>query len=84
MLSNTVKAMDQDSRLLIEELVLPDTGVDFKCSHLDILMMLYHSGMERSESQWRQLIDSVGLEVVKIWSNPATDPSVIETRLKRT
>lgn len=50
-LSNTVKVMDQDSRLLLEEFVLPDTGCDAKTSHLDILMMLYHSGLERTLMQ---------------------------------
>lgn len=82
-LSNTVKAMDKDSKLLLEELVLPDTGVDMKCSHLDILMMLYHSGMERSLSQWRALMDSCGLQIVKVWDRPDTDPSILECKLKK-
>ena len=82
-LSNTVEVMNQDSKVLIEEYVLPDVGVDIKCSSHDILMMLYHSGMERSLSQWSALMDSCGLEIVKVWTRPDTDPSILECRLKQ-
>lgn len=82
-LSKTVQVMNEDSKILIEEYVLPDIGVDIKCSSHDILMMLYHSGMERSLSQWRALLDSCGLEIVKVWTRPDTDPSILECRLKQ-
>lgn len=82
-LSNTVKVMDKDSRLLLEEFVLPDMGCDAKTSHLDILMMLYHSGLERTRSQWISLLESCGLTVVKIWTRPDTDSSVIECKLQQ-
>ncbi|KAI5360201.1 putative O-methyltransferase domain, S-adenosyl-L-methionine-dependent methyltransferase [Septoria linicola] len=80
-LGNTVQAMSRDSRLLIEEFVLPDTGADVKTSHLDIMMMLYHSGMERTLTQWQMLLKSCGVDIVKIWTRPDTDSSVLECRL---
>ncbi|GIZ44061.1 hypothetical protein CKM354_000727000 [Cercospora kikuchii] len=79
-LGNTIQAMDADSRLLIEEFVLPDTGADVKTSHLDIMMMLYHSGMERTLSQWKELLTSCGVDIVKVWTRPDTDSSVLECR----
>lgn len=80
-LDNTIQAMSADSRLLIEEFVLPDTGADAKASHLDIMMMLYHSGMERTLSQWQALLTSCGLRIVKVWTRPDTDSSVLECKV---
>lgn len=45
-------------------------------SLMDINMMKY-AGMGRKERQWRELLDSVGLEIVKIWP-PAKNDSVME------
>jgi hypothetical protein len=74
--------MDRDSRLLINEFVLPNTGADQLQASLDIMMMTLVSGMERAEMQWRALLESIGLEVVKIWSITPEIESVIETKLK--
>lgn len=79
-LGHTVRAMGPRSRLLIEEFVLPDTAADVKMGHLDVLMMLYHSGMERTQTQWRTLLESCGVDVVKVWTRPDTDSSVLECR----
>ena len=41
-------------------------------------MMSIGSGVERSERQWRELLDEAGLEITGIWnSNPGME-SVIE------
>jgi hypothetical protein len=81
-LGNTVKAMDKSySRLLTDDLVLPDKGSDLHPALLDIMMMSMCSGMERTEKQWRELLDSVGLEIVNIWASGGTE-AVIETKLK--
>ena len=69
------------SRLLINEFVLPDVGCDLHPALLDIMMMTLACGIERTEGQWRGLLDSVGLEIVNIWSSPGVE-SVIETKLK--
>lgn len=81
-LSNTVEVMSLDSRLLLEEFVLPDVGCDAKTSHLDILMMLYHSGLERTLSQWTTLLEACGLKVVKVWTRSDTDSSILECMLR--
>jgi len=69
------------SRLLINDLVLPDAGSDLHPALLDIMMMSLCSGMERTEKQWRGLLDSVGLEIVKVWTSEATE-AVIEAKVK--
>ena len=66
-LRQTVPALVKGrSRILIAERVLPNLG----CSRLDAtwdLIMMRHSGKERTESQWHGLLGSVGLRVRKIW-----------------
>lgn len=74
--------MDKSSRLLINEFVLPNTGASQLQSSLDIMMMSLVSGLERTEMQWRALLESIGLEVVKIWSIMPEVEAVIETKLK--
>ncbi|KUJ10333.1 S-adenosyl-L-methionine-dependent methyltransferase [Mollisia scopiformis] len=83
-LGNTVKAMKKGySRLLINDQVLPNTGAELHPTMLDFTMMAYFNAMERTERQWRTLLDSVGLEIVKIWSfDGGGSEAVIEAMLK--
>ncbi|GKZ17726.1 hypothetical protein AbraIFM66951_010868 [Aspergillus brasiliensis] len=78
-LVNTISAMDPEySRIIIVDFVLPDTNAPLLQSSLDIQMMSIGSGVERSERQWRELLDEAGLEITGIWnSNPGME-SVIE------
>ena len=54
------------SKLILGEFILRNTGTPLLASGFDLQMMALHSGMERSERQWRTLIEGAGLEVVKI------------------
>ena len=81
LLSNTVRAMDLDSVLLIQDIVIPNTRAGHHAVYMDILMMFNVGGIERSAEEWEALVESVGLEIVKLW--PAQQEAVIETRLKR-
>jgi hypothetical protein len=74
--------MDKNSRLLINEFVLPDTGASRLQASLDIMMIALVSGLERTEMQWRTLLESIGLEVVRIWSVVPEAEAILETRLK--
>lgn len=83
MLSHTAAAMQRNySKLLISEFVLPDMDTALFPATLDIQMMGLHAGMERSEKQWRTLLDSAGLKVVKIWQDVKGGEGVIEATLK--
>ncbi|KAJ5160928.1 uncharacterized protein N7482_007932 [Penicillium canariense] len=78
-LRNTVSAMAPDySRILIVDFVLPDTDESLLPASLDIQMMSIGAGVERSESQWRDLLQSVGLEITGIWNHSPSSESVIE------
>lgn len=71
--------MDKDySRLFINELVLPDTGCPVFGAAMDIFMMSVHAGAERTERQWRGLLESSGLVLHKIWPAPGGGEGIIE------
>ena len=70
------------SKLLINEWVLPDTNVPLYPATLDILMMVMLSGIERTETQWKELLSSVGLKIVKFWSIGPEDEGLIEAVLE--
>lgn len=83
-LSRIVEAMDPEySTLIIDDYVLPDTGAELRAAEMDILMWLHTAGLERTVSQWNNLFDTVGLELVGIWSSPRGNESVLETRVRR-
>ena len=78
-LRNTVTAMVPGvSRILIVDLVLPDVDAPLFQASLDIQMMSIGAGIERSETQWRNLLWSVGLEINGIWNHSPGMESVIE------
>lgn len=66
------------SKLLIFEWVLPDIGTPLYPALLDINMLALLSGMERTTSQWKALLDSVGLEIVKFWTIDKETEGLIE------
>ena len=69
------------SRLLIEELVLPDRGADMRQASVDINMYFVPEGIERSAGQWKVLLEKAGLQIVKIWSDGSGMESIIEAEL---
>ncbi|KAF4629411.1 hypothetical protein G7Y89_g8739 [Cudoniella acicularis] len=66
-LGNVKEAMTSDSFLLINENVLPETNVSLFSASTDFMMMGGFSAQERTENQFRTLLDEAGLELVKAW-----------------
>ena len=66
------------SRLLINELVVPLQGSGQFPPHSDFNMMTLAAGMERTEAQWKELLESAGLEIEKIWTGEGETESIIE------
>ena len=67
-LHNTMAAMDKDSVILIDEMILPNEKAPWRATQLDILVMASLAAVERSEKQWYALLDAAGLKIVKIWT----------------
>lgn len=59
--------MDARSRILIDELVLPDEGMTWVATSIDLTMMASLAGKERTQTQWKDLLGQVGLEVERQW-----------------
>lgn len=69
------------SKLLIHEHVIPDKGAHWLSTGLDIVMMVNFSAKERTEQNWRALLESSGFKIVKIWTCEPDVESLIEAEL---
>lgn len=77
-------AMDQAARLLIVELVLPEimtpSPPKLSAALLDLIMLAYAGGHERTEQEFMQLLDQAGLRLAS--THPlSTGPQVLEALL---
>jgi hypothetical protein len=66
------------SKLLINEIVVADHEPLAQHTAMDLQMMAMAAGLERSESQWKDLFASVGLQINGIWNKGQGNESVIE------
>ncbi|KGO50161.1 hypothetical protein PEX2_056390 [Penicillium expansum] len=66
------------SKLLINDLVITDTGAYWETTSMDIIMMADFATTERTEAEWHQLVESAGLKITKIWNIHKGVESVIE------
>jgi hypothetical protein len=79
-LDNCRKAMTPDSRLLIVEAVVPDGDVPHPVKMMDMVMLMQTGGQERSEPEYRTLLDKAGFQVSRVVPTPSL-ASVVEARL---
>lgn len=83
------RAMGPDSVLLLNETIMPERGASFELAALDLMMMTAFSSLERTEEQFRSILDKVGLKLVRVWGENRENPRsgsfeqwVLEARLK--
>lgn len=76
-------AMTSVSKILVNELVLPDQGTHWITTGLDLGVMTSLSSRERTEEGFRALFASVGLEMTGIWQHPEGYDSVMEVTLPK-
>lgn len=70
------------SRIIIVDDVLPAVRASLLQSFMDIRMMSIGAAVERSEGQWRELWESVGLTIHGIWTSSPEMESNIEVVAK--
>ena len=68
------------SRILINDYILPAKEVSQLRSVVDMTMMTM-CGKERTRSTWDELLGSVGLRIVKVWTVTRLSQSLIEIDL---
>jgi len=61
------------SKLLLHEMIIPEQGASPFHAMLDLSMMVFNGGMERTEKMWKELLSKAGLEVVQVWLPPEED-----------
>jgi hypothetical protein len=69
------------SKVLVNEMVIPNKGAPWLTTAMDWTMMATLSSREWTESAWRTLLHSVGLKIVKIWADPLGARGLIEAEL---
>ena len=69
------------SKLLINENVIPSTVANWQATGLDMMMMSLFASKERTEADWRPLLEGAGLRIMKIWNHGEGVESVIECEL---
>jgi demethylsterigmatocystin 6-O-methyltransferase len=65
-LQNLVPAMAPESRIMIDEVFLPDSKVPWQCAFMDLTMTSSLGGCERSKEEWTSLLDRAGLRIVGV------------------
>lgn len=64
-LSNVVKAMPADGRVVVIEAVVPEGDVAHSAKLMDIVMLAMHEGKERTQAEFATLFASAGLRHTK-------------------
>ena len=67
-LENIKAAMNKDSILLINETVLPESNVPLYPAMLDLSMMALFSSLDRTRTQFEELLDSTGFKLLEAWA----------------
>ncbi|KAF2967228.1 hypothetical protein GQX73_g6329 [Xylaria multiplex] len=66
-LQNIKPAMKKESKILIDEMVLPERGAPWRATQVDLAMSTCFAAMERSHADWIALLDKAGLKIERVW-----------------
>lgn len=71
------------SKLLLHEMIVPEKGATNFHAILDLTMMGFNSGQERTEKEWKALLTKAGFQDIKVWLSPQEDADgMVEAMLK--
>ncbi|KAF2490471.1 S-adenosyl-L-methionine-dependent methyltransferase [Lophium mytilinum] len=81
-LKNQIPAMKRGhSKILIDDIVIPDRGAGWLETGIDMIMLSTHSAQERTQADWRELLESVGLKMTQLWDCKGYPFKLIEAEL---
>ncbi|KAJ5984735.1 O-methyltransferase [Penicillium waksmanii] len=81
-LQNTTVAMDRDqSRVLIHDIIVPETGATMTHAWQDLSLMAI-GGIESTEENFASILESIGLVLVKVWRKLGDIIGIVEARLQ--
>ncbi|KAF9873414.1 O-methyltransferase [Colletotrichum karsti] len=81
-LKNITDAMEKGySRLLIHENMINERNPVGRVTTLDVLMMAGMAAAEKTEGDWRAIVEKAGMKVVKIWRGIDMGEGIVEAEL---
>lgn len=82
LLRNVIPAMKPGySKLIVKDAIVPAKNAHLTVTTVDLGVMIGFAGRERTEAEWRALLESVGLKVEGIFTHERSDDGVIECML---
>ncbi|CAG8885294.1 unnamed protein product [Penicillium salamii] len=82
-LNHTIAAMERGySKILIEDYIVPDQNAGVKETLIDMVVMVWCPGIERTRQQWTDLLQSVGLTIGNFWLRDEHNKGIIEAELQ--
>ena len=82
-LKNVARAMRKGySTLIIEDFILPEMGCHALPAVWDLVMMGFLASMERTRTQWLQVLEPAGFKVEGFYPPPGDGTGIIVTHLK--
>lgn len=69
------------SKVLVNEFAIPDSKACAFAMRSDFMVMALAGAVERTESQWRELLGAAGLQIDKVWTAEPESQSIIEASL---
>ena len=69
------------SKLLIHDHVVPEKSAHPHATAYDLTMMVLVAGQERTETEWRALLQSAGYKIVQVWRSPLAAQAILEAEL---
>ncbi|KAJ6013349.1 Plant methyltransferase dimerization [Penicillium herquei] len=66
------------SKIIMEDYIFPDRNAHSISCLTDLAVMVWFSGMERTRQRWIDLLESVGLRILKFWVREGDDLGIIE------
>lgn len=81
-MKNLVPALKRGySKVLLNEIVINEERPTLAATSMDMMMLAHLGVRERTEGDWRSLLEQAGLRVVKIYTYPGVAESLIEAEL---
>ncbi|KAI7778925.1 hypothetical protein LA080_001531 [Diaporthe eres] len=78
-LKHLAAASGPESQILIDDMVLPDSGAPWEAATVDLTMMASLGSRERTLTEWHALLDQAGLKALHVYTyQPRRQDSIIQ------
>ncbi|KAI1387835.1 S-adenosyl-L-methionine-dependent methyltransferase [Hypoxylon trugodes] len=65
-LRNVRVGMTSESKVLIDEMVVPERGASWRVAGHDLIMLTCFAARERTQAEWASILDQAGLKILKL------------------